>query len=489
MSDTKITDFTLMERLGKGTYAVVYRAIKKTTKEVFAVKIMEKHKLSPSAIDNVVSEIGLLKRLKHPHIVEMRDFLWDQSNVYIVMEYCNAGNLSSYIKANKTLPESTCKTFLQQLAVALRYMRAHDVSHLDLKPANLLLHKTANKYVLKVADFGFAQRLKLNQENTAVKGSPLYMAPEILISKSYGPAADLWSVGVILYECLFGKPPYSSASVQELAGRIQDNSPISIPQKPTISADCRKLLRHLLQRNPNERITFEQFFEDAFLNLKCVPNDENLEKAIQLIKHAIKMDEEHNISAAYRLYCQALQYFVPITLAETDQARKRILRQRVQTYLNRAEALKNIVHAKSASSPSSSSNAITSAVHKDTVFEPSTGRKMSEPTNAETDEPERMLAYLSRNFEDVARGFEIVRKAIDDALENKLDEALEGFTAALGILIPALEVVSPAPHKKLLQQKIVRWMEEAEHIKSMRSAQIMEEVENAEAYHPVCVVQ
>ncbi|XP_035784989.1 serine/threonine-protein kinase ULK3-like [Anopheles albimanus] len=488
MSDTKITDFTLMERLGKGSYAVVYRAIKKTTKEIFAIKIMEQHKLSSSAIDNVVSEIGLLKRLKHPHIVEMRDFLWDQSNIYIVMEYCNAGNLSSYIKANKTLSESTCKMFLQQLALALRYMRTHDVSHLDLKPANLLLHKIANKYVLKVADFGFAQRLKLNQENTAVKGSPLYMAPEILISKSYGAAADLWSVGVILYECLFGKPPYSSASVQELAGRIQNNTPISIPQKPSISTDCRKLLGHLLQRDPNQRITFEKFFEDAFLDLKCVPNEENLDKAIQLIKDAIKMDEAHNISAAYHLYCQALQYFVPITLAETDPSRKRILRQRVQTYLNRAEALKNIIHAKRAPPSSGSSNTTSSALHKVTVSE-SANQKLTDPSSAESDEPERMLAYLARNFEDVARGFEIVRKAIDDALENRLDEALEGFTTALGILIPTLEVVGPAPHKKLLQQKIVRWMEEAEHIKSMRSAQILENVENTEAYHSVCVVQ
>uniref|UniRef100_A0AAG5DVJ8 Serine/threonine-protein kinase ULK3 n=1 Tax=Anopheles atroparvus TaxID=41427 RepID=A0AAG5DVJ8_ANOAO len=488
MSVSKITDYNMLERLGSGTYAVVYRAMKKATKEICAVKVIAKGTLSATALDNIVSEISLLKKLRHNHIVEMRDFLWDEQNIYILMEYCNAGNLSSYIKQHKTLDESTCRMFLQQLALALRYMRENDVSHLDLKPANLLLTRTAGTFTLKVGDFGFAQRLKLNQENTTVKGSPLYMAPEILLSKSYGPTADLWSVGVILYECLFGKAPYSSTSVHELAGRIHRNDPIAIPALPAISTDCRALLKHLLQRNPAERITFEKFFQHPFLDLGHVPSKESLEKAIELINTAIRMEEAQDLPAAYRAYCQGLQYFVPLTRAESDPAKKQLLRERVHGYLNRAESLKQRIFAKTNSIPESlkgkpdisaqETNSRTDDAESSTASRNAPAHKSTAPATAST---------LAKDLESVARGLEIARKADSDALQNKLDDALSGYTTALGILIPILHRNIPPAQKKALHKQIVSWMEEAEHIKSIRSAQIMEEVENGGQYG--CMIQ
>ncbi|KFB37933.1 AGAP000098-PA-like protein [Anopheles sinensis] len=473
---SKITDYILFERLGKGSYAVVHRAMKKDTQEICAIKVIANGTLSQSAKDNIVSEISLLKKLKHQHIVEMRDFLWDDKNIYIVMEYCNAGNLSSYIRQHKILNEGTCRMFLQQLALALRYMRANDVSHLDLKPANLLLNKTAGTFTLKLGDFGFAQRLKLNQENTAVKGTLLYMAPEIL-AKSYGPSADLWSVGVILYECLFGKAPYSSASVPEFADRIRRNDPIVIPPHPVITGDCKNLLKNLLQRNPAERITFEQFFEHPFLDLSHVPSKENLEKAIELINDAIRMEQAQDLPAAYRAYCQGLQYFVPITRAEADPTKKHILRQRVQTYLNRAEALKQRIYATSETSCNSDGNPPPSvAKQPGSRNEGAAGPSKGPTTTA-----------LTKDLEQIAQGMKIARQAESDAQQNKLDDALSGFTTALGMLIPMLQKEIPPPQKKHLHQRIVHWMEEAEYIKSIRSAQLMEEVESSASN--VCILQ
>ncbi|XP_053678747.1 serine/threonine-protein kinase ULK3 [Anopheles nili] len=490
MSESKITEYKLLERLGSGTYAIVYRAMRKTSKEILAVKVVAKSNLSYTAMDNIISEISLLKKLKHRHIVEMRDFLWDEQNIYIIMEYCNGGNLSSYIKQHRMLPEVTCKRFLQQLALALRYMRENDVSHLDLKPANLLLTKEAGTCTLKVGDFGFAQRLKLNQENTAVKGSPLYMAPEILLSKSYGPAADLWSVGVILYECLFGKAPYSSTTLHELAARIHNNDPITIPGNPVLSTDCRKFLTELLQRNPANRITFEKFFDHPFLDLEHVACEENLEKAIRLINEAIELEQRQDVHGAYRSYCQGLQYFVPITRAEQDPAKKQLLRQRVQTYLNRAETLKQHIYAKSqpsvalsanASSIGSSdrsNNAATSSNAPDVTKAPISASTGSDP-----------LVELGQKFETLAMALQTACKADQDASENRLDTALDGYTTALGMLIPALHLDISPPQKSLLRQRIVHWMEEAEHIKSIRSAQIMQEMESTEANSYGCTIQ
>uniref|UniRef100_A0A6E8V834 Serine/threonine-protein kinase ULK3 n=1 Tax=Anopheles coluzzii TaxID=1518534 RepID=A0A6E8V834_ANOCL len=506
MSEAKITEYKLLERLGSGTYAIVYRAMKKTTKEILAVKVMAKSKLSCTAMDNIISEISLLKKLKHRHIVEMRDFLWDEENIYILMEYCDAGNLSSYIRQHRTLDEGTCKRFLQQLALALRYMRQHDVSHLDLKPANLLLTRASGTYVLKVGDFGFAQRLKLNQENTAVKGSPLYMAPEILLNSSYGPAADLWSVGVILYECLFGRAPYSSTSLHELAERIHRNDPIAIPCRPPISTDCRQLLVSLLQRDPGRRISFEKFFDDPYLDLAHVACEENLEKAIALINRAIEMEQRQELAGAYRAYCQGLQYFVPITRAEPDAGKRQLLRQRVLTYLNRAEALKQHIYATTQTERQQQQDVPATSVKKrpDEQGRSGAGNINSSSSSKEgtggggggraSDKlaekaPEPGIAELARDNEAIARGLEIGWQAAKEASENKLDAALDSYTSALSLLIPVLHQDIPAGQKRVLRQRVVQWMEEAEQIKSIRSAQIMQEMESTEANHYGCTVQ
>lgn len=166
------------------------------------------------------------------------------------MEYCDGGDLSTFIKKRCKLSEKICQKFLQQLALGLQFLRSHSLSHLDLKPQNLLL-VTKPKLSLKiggrcsysctqrmvvvkylntvvVTDFGFAQFLNDDTQKNSIRGSPLYMAPEMLLNKTYDAKADLWSVGVIAYECLFGKAPYSSGSYEELCIRIRAKAPIVV---------------------------------------------------------------------------------------------------------------------------------------------------------------------------------------------------------------------------------------------------------------------
>ena len=113
-----LKDFVLTERLGSGSYGAVYKAHRKTgTRDVVAVKCVKKSSLSKREVDNIVTEISLLKKLKHDFIVEMKDFTWDNNFIYISMEYCGVGDLSRFIKAHKKLPESTCRVFSQQLSL------------------------------------------------------------------------------------------------------------------------------------------------------------------------------------------------------------------------------------------------------------------------------------------------------------------------------------------------------------------------------------
>lgn len=194
------------------------------------------------------------------------------------------------------------------------------------------------------------------------------MAPEILLKNCYNPSADLWSIGVILYECLFGQAPYRSKSIEELMRKIVAKQKIDIPKTAALSASCQNLLVRLLVHEPKNRISFDDFFGHEFLDLQHEPTDEvhpciclqnvhfllfvcsqNLTKAIELFTKAVELDHQLKHMDAYQLYCEGLQYFVPLIEAESDSTKKHQLRDRANTYLKRAEEIKsNCMHASTA---------------------------------------------------------------------------------------------------------------------------------------------
>ena len=169
----------------------MFKAYTKTApKTAVAIKVISKSQLSKAGRDNLVTEIGILKKLKHRFIVDLVDFHWDDKYIYIVMEYCGGGDLSSVIKQKKCLPELACRRFLQQLASALQFLRQHNISHMDLKPSNLLI-KGNNPPILKVADFGFAQHLEEDSKDRGLKGRQAFLKPQLSvhcrISSLHGP--------------------------------------------------------------------------------------------------------------------------------------------------------------------------------------------------------------------------------------------------------------------------------------------------------------
>jgi serine/threonine-protein kinase ULK/ATG1 len=261
---------------------------------------------------NLLTEIKVMKQLQHEHIVKLEEFEWDSNYIFLIMEYCNGGDLSNFIKSKKKLAEAEVKYFLQQLACALQFLRSKGVAHMDLKPQNLLLHITASgKCVLKVGDFGMAQHLTINEVAESFRGSPLYMAPEIMQGHSYDAKVDLWSVGVILFESLFGAPPFASKTLQELEIKLLDTKPVEIPERPIISVECADLLQGLLERDPQSRISFDRFFGHSFIDLDHMPSTNSLSKARSLIKEAVVKDSEGKLGLAVALYSEALEHFLP----------------------------------------------------------------------------------------------------------------------------------------------------------------------------------
>ncbi|XP_045508837.1 serine/threonine-protein kinase ULK3 [Colias croceus] len=342
MSFPKVEGYVFTEKLGSGSYSTVYKAYTKIgARTTVAVKCIDKSlvKHSGAAVDNLVSEIRLMKTLTHPHIVHMREFTWDDRNIYIIMEYCCGGDLSKYIHRYGRVPETKVLYFLQQLASALKFLREKGVVHMDLKPHNLLLHKDSDgKYLLKVGDFGFAQYMS-SEPMRSVRGSPLYMAPE-MVAGEYDARVDLWSVGVIMYECLFGKAPYSSNTFKELVDKIQRKAPIEIPANSSISPGCIDLLTRLLQHDPDKRITYEDFFNHEYLDLEHMPSKENYVKAVGLIKRAIDAECTGALPTALTLYSEALRYLVPAARCEPDALRRTALSAKLASYMDRAEEIK-----------------------------------------------------------------------------------------------------------------------------------------------------
>lgn len=429
----KLADFILTERLGSGTYATVYKAYRKgDSREVVAVKVVGKKTLNKASTDNLLTEIEILKTMKHPHIVQLKDFQWDTENIYLILEWCSGGDLSRFIRSRRILPERIARRFLQQIACALQFLHEKNISHLDLKPQNILLSGS----VLKLADFGFAQYMSPWDEQSVLRGSPLYMAPEMVCRRQYDSRVDLWSVGVILYEALFGRAPFASRSYSELEEKIRSNQPIELPPGANVSKDCRDLLLRLLERNPDARITFAEFFTHPFVDLEHMPSAESLSKAKALVMQAVQKDQEGDRSSALSFYCNALEHFVPAIHYETDRLRKDSLRQKVSQYVSRAEELKALV---------ASDNRVT-------FEEARTARDVLREMSR--DRP-RLLAALEMASTAIAKE--------ESGLEDF--EALDLYQQCLGELLLSLAAETPGRRKELLHNEIKSLMTRAEYLK------------------------
>ncbi|GAB5593238.1 Serine/threonine-protein kinase [Umbelopsis nana] len=298
-----VGDYLVSSKIGQGSFATVFKAVHKTTRRPVAIKSVLKSKLTRKLFENLESEISILKAIRHDHIVGLIDIQKTDTHIHLVMEYCSMGDLSQYIKRKKGkhisrgpaggLSEDVVRHFLKQLASALEFLRSQNLVHRDIKPQNLLLVPSAddenndgigfsNLPRLKVADFGFARFLPSSSLADTLCGSPLYMGPEILSYKKYDAKADLWSVGAVVFEMITGRPPFRASNHVELLKIIEENDdrivfpdersshsrPSSLgdgkvdsaPLGPIISNELKDLIRHLLKKNPVERISFEEFF-------------------------------------------------------------------------------------------------------------------------------------------------------------------------------------------------------------------------------------
>lgn len=256
--------------LGKGAYATVFLGRHVKTAKVVAIKTMDWDNLTrgkPKQEASLTNEIEIMRASDHPNIVRLYDVVREGCMIHLVMEYCGGGTLEDFIKTQGPLPEDESRHFVRQLALGLKFLRDKGIIHRDLKPENLLLSSDQGTASLKIADFTFARFIEPGDLATTLVGSPLYMAPEIFLNHRYSEKADLWSVGAIVFKMLTGQPPYPSSSLGELIHLLQTRAP-KMPDN--LSADMKDLLCSLLERNPDLRISWTEFFLHKCLNLNTL---------------------------------------------------------------------------------------------------------------------------------------------------------------------------------------------------------------------------
>ena len=248
-----LRDYTLIKDLGEGNFGKVKLAKLKSTKEKFAIKILDKEKLKTQTKSTLYNEIEIISCLNHKNVIHIEKILEDEKNYYIIMEYCEKGELFDYIVKKERLSSAEASLFFYQLINGVEYIHKQGFAHRDLKPENLLLTKDK---ILKIIDFGLCHDFDGENLLTTKCGSPSYAAPEILKGYPYdGFITDIWCCGIILYAMLCGYLPFDGDNNQEIFQSIVECNP-EFPD--FLEDDSVNLLSWILNSEPKDRITINE---------------------------------------------------------------------------------------------------------------------------------------------------------------------------------------------------------------------------------------
>ena len=260
-----LSEYNLKGILGKGTFSIVRLGENKITKEKVAIKIMQKNKiLNKDDFIRIQREIEILKRLKHPNVIKIHKIFEDEKRYYIIMEFCENGELFNRIVEKKSLTENEAALFYYQLINGLEYIHKNGIVHRDLKPENLLLSKND---LLKVIDFGLSNYSEENKLLFTPCGSPCYASPEMVSGQRYdGCMIDIWSTGIILFAMVCGYLPFEDNDNDILFGKILK---CKIHYPKSMGALTLDLMKKIIVPEPKQRITLEQIkLHDFYLKGK-----------------------------------------------------------------------------------------------------------------------------------------------------------------------------------------------------------------------------
>ena len=305
----KVNNFILFKELGRGAFGEVYLSTDANLDELTAIKVIDRKKLSPLQKNKLLIQLEVLSKLNHKNVTKILDKQKTSNNFYIEMEYSNGPNLYEYVKNykkkyGKCLNEETVQKLVKQIAAGLEYLHKNKIIHRDIKLENLIINfddisnKTIGlteediyqkkiiysslspnhsevgnllqeKITVKICDFGFSREIDENSQASTVLGTPITTAPDVLFLEGgqghYGIEADMWSLGICVYELIIGNVPFLKNSVKKLKEDILKGV-FDYPKNIDISFESISFINSLLQYDPKKRLSWANFWKHPFLN-------------------------------------------------------------------------------------------------------------------------------------------------------------------------------------------------------------------------------
>ena len=268
---TKIHHYKLGNLIGQGSYGKVYEALDEDKGQLIAVKIIDKKRLnslnnnSQSSISKVENEIEILSKLNHKNIVKYYGSNQSNNHLKIFFEYCEGGSIAKMLINYKSFSEDIIRKYTKEMLKGLEYLHAHNIIHRDIKGANILIDRYGT---CKLSDFGGAKIIREEMElskNYSMKGTPNWMAPEIIRNNNVSRFSDIWSIGCTVIEMIDGIPPWSNIKNQFniLFHIMNSKSPPEIPKN--CSFNLGNFISCCLKIKPNERLNVCQLLRHPFI--------------------------------------------------------------------------------------------------------------------------------------------------------------------------------------------------------------------------------
>lgn len=256
-----ITDFLIGKPIGSGKFGTIYVARAKANPDLYvAIKVMFKRGLSRNHVKQLLREIRHLDAVKScDNVISIYDFFHDASHIYLVMEYANEGDLYHSLSARRRFSEEEAASVFRQAVLAVQACHAKGIVHRDIKPENFVW---GAGHVLKLIDFGWSAPCKITDRRDTLCGTLDYIPPEMVVSRPYGHSADVWCLGVLLFELLTGSPPFEDEDFLVTKLNIKYVT-YSLPDY--LSTPVRALISSILRNDPHARPTTDQILESAWL--------------------------------------------------------------------------------------------------------------------------------------------------------------------------------------------------------------------------------
>ena len=285
LSSGKINeDYIIIRVIGEGGYGQVKEVVEKKTGCKRAMKSIQIKFMKKSEVENIEREVKTLKNLDHPGVLKIFQVYRESDYFHIITDLCTGGELFEKIVKQKKLSENQAASYMFDIVSTVKYLHESGIMHRDLKPDNILFEDTSPGSRLKIIDFGASKSFRKGKTYDDIVGTPYYIAPEVLLSQ-YTQKCDIWSIGIILYTILCGSPPFTGSSNAEIYENILEE-PLAFksPNWSSISSSAKSLIKKVLVKDPNKRISISEFLFDPWLQTRSsdlVP-DRDLSQASML---------------------------------------------------------------------------------------------------------------------------------------------------------------------------------------------------------------